>query len=153
MRRRFWNEPFPGRHRAKAPPPIPIERAAVRQYRCRAARSTSYSTVTLFARLRGWSTLQPRMRATSRASSCNGTLAVMALKQSRTGGIEMIWPAIFAMSSSPSVASAMIVAPRASHSLRFETTLSYVGLLVATAITGNPGSISAMGPCFISPAA
>ena len=46
-----------------------------------------YSTVTLFAKLRGWSTSHPRAMAISRANSCSGTLAVMALKQSRTFGI------------------------------------------------------------------
>ena len=46
-----------------------------------------YSTVTLLARLRGWSTSQPRISATSRASSCRGTLAVMGLKASRTRGM------------------------------------------------------------------
>ena len=46
-----------------------------------------YSTVTDLARFLGWSTSQPRLRATLRASSCRGTLAVMAEKQSRTGGM------------------------------------------------------------------
>ena len=45
-----------------------------------------------------------------------------------------------------------IVATRALLSCRFDTSLSYTGLFVATAMTGNPSSISAMGPCFISPA-
>lgn len=46
----------------------------------------SYSTVTLLARLRGWSTSHPRRMATSRANSCRGTVAVMALSASRTAG-------------------------------------------------------------------
>lgn len=37
----------------------------------------SYSTVTLLARLRGWSTSHPRRMATSRAKSCSGTVAVI----------------------------------------------------------------------------
>lgn len=53
----------------------------------RFTRRVPYSTVTLLARLRGWSTSHPRMRATSRASSCSGTVAVMALKASRTDGM------------------------------------------------------------------
>ncbi len=46
-----------------------------------------YSTVTLFARLRGWSTSQPRATAMARASICSGTLAVMAENASRTFGM------------------------------------------------------------------
>lgn len=46
-----------------------------------------YSTVTLFAKLRGWSTSHPRRRAIERASSCSGTLAVMAENASRTFGM------------------------------------------------------------------
>ena len=56
------------------------------------------------------------------------------------------------MSSSPSVAMATTMAPRAFASCRFDTSLSYTGLFVATAMTGKPSSMSAMGPCFISPA-
>ena len=50
-------------------------------------QNARYSTVTDFARLRGWSTSQPRLTATARASSCSGTLAVMGMKVSRTRGI------------------------------------------------------------------
>ena len=46
-----------------------------------------YSTVTLLARLRGWSTSQSRMMATSRARSWSGTVAVMGQNASRTGGM------------------------------------------------------------------
>ena len=83
-----------------------------------------YSTVTLFARLRGWSTSQPRRMATSRASSCSGTLAVMGLNTSRTAGTRMIQSAILLIYSSPSVATTMTLAPRALHSIRFDTVLS-----------------------------
>ena len=47
---------------------------------------SAYSTVTLLARLRGWSTSHPRRIATSRASSCSGTVAVMGQNESRTLG-------------------------------------------------------------------
>lgn len=53
------------------------------------ARSSPYSTVTDLARFLGWSTSQPRRIATSRARSCSGTVAVMALKASRTLGTQM----------------------------------------------------------------
>ena len=53
------------------------------------ARSPPYSTVTDLARFLGWSTSQPRRIATSRARSCSGTVAVMALKASRTLGTQM----------------------------------------------------------------
>ena len=51
------------------------------------ADGAPYSTVTDFARLRGWSTSHPRSSAMERANSCNGTLAVMGVKQSRTFGM------------------------------------------------------------------
>ena len=54
------------------------------------ATSPLYSTVTDLARFLGWSTSQPRRIATSRARSCSGTVAVMALKASRTLGTQMI---------------------------------------------------------------
>ena len=50
----------------------------------------AYSTVTDFARLRGWPTSQPRMTAMLRANSCNGTLAVMATSASRAFGMQAI---------------------------------------------------------------
>src|SRR6266566_1866980 len=43
-------------------------------------RGLSYSTVTVFARLRGWSTLSPRRRAIRYASSCNGMTARTACR-------------------------------------------------------------------------
>lgn len=54
------------------------------------ATSPPYSTVTDLARFLGWSTSQPRRIATSRARSCSGTVAVMALKASRTLGTQMM---------------------------------------------------------------
>ena len=54
------------------------------------ATSPLYSTVTDLARFLGWSTSQPRRIATSRARSCSGTVAVMALKASRTLGTQMM---------------------------------------------------------------
>lgn len=58
----------------------------------RAARHRArrpYSTVTLLARLRGWSTSQPRSSATSRASSCRGTVATIAENSSRVAGMRI----------------------------------------------------------------
>ena len=53
----------------------------------------------------------------------------------------------------PSVAMAMTCAPRARTSCMFETTFSSTGESVATVTTGVDSSSSAIGPCFISPAA
>ena len=47
--------------------------------RCPAAR---YSTVTLLARLRGWSTSQPRRTAMWYASSCSGTTITIGVSSS-----------------------------------------------------------------------
>ena len=47
-----------------------------------AIKHEGYSTVTDFAKLRGWSTSQCFKSAISRANNCNGTLAVIAEKQS-----------------------------------------------------------------------
>lgn len=64
-------------------------RRAPGRSRAPGARSPPYSTVTDLARFLGWSTSQPRRIATSRARSCSGTVAVMALKASRTLGTQM----------------------------------------------------------------
>ena len=45
-----------------------------------------YSTVTVFARLRGWSTGRPRMRAMRYASSCSGTTARTAERKAGAFG-------------------------------------------------------------------
>ena len=58
-----------------------------------------------------------------------------------------------AISSLPSVATAITVAPRARTSCMFEMTLSSTGESVATATTGVRSLSRAIGPCFISPAA
>ena len=55
--------------------------------------------------------------------------------------------------SSPAVAIAIVRAPRARTSSTLERTFSRTGLSVATQITGVDSSSSAIGPCFISPAA
>ena len=47
----------------------------------------------------------------------------------------------------------MTSAPRARTSCMFDTTFSTTGESVATTTTGVPSSSSAIGPCFISPAA
>ena len=51
------------------------------------------------------------------------------------------------------MAIAITSAPRALTSAMFESTLSRMGLFVATQTTGVDSSSSAIGPCFISPAA
>ena len=53
----------------------------------------------------------------------------------------------------PSLAIAMTWAPRARTSWTLDTTLSRIGESVATQTTGVDSSSSAIGPCFISPAA
>ena len=45
-----------------------------------------YSTVTVFARLRGWSTFRPRRRAIRYASSCSGTTASTACRKAGVRG-------------------------------------------------------------------
>ena len=57
------------------------------------------------------------------------------------------------MPGEPSVAIAITCAPRARTSAAFESTLSRIGMSVATHTTGVDWSSSAIGPCFISPAA
>ena len=51
------------------------------------------------------------------------------------------------------IAIAIVSAPRARTSSTLESTLSRTGLSVATQTTGVDSSSSAIGPCFISPAA
>ena len=61
-------------------------RSAKRFRRLHSKRRNNYSTVTDFARLRGWSTSQPRSTAMARANSCRGTLVTMGENSSRTFG-------------------------------------------------------------------
>ena len=61
--------------------------------------------------------------------------------------------AAFATSRLPSVAIAITCAPRTRTSAMFESTLSSTGASVAMQTTGVRSSSSAIGPCFISPAA
>ncbi len=51
------------------------------------------------------------------------------------------------------MATAITWAPRTRTSAMFESTLSSTGASVATQTTGVCSSSSAIGPCFISPAA
>ena len=51
------------------------------------------------------------------------------------------------------MATAITLAPRARTSWMFEITFSSTGDSVATTTTGVLSSSSAIGPCFISPAA
>ena len=51
------------------------------------------------------------------------------------------------------MATAITSAPRARTSATLESTFSSTGLSVATQTTGVDSSSSAIGPCFISPAA
>ena len=68
-------------------------------------------------------------------------------------GTRMTSSACSRRSSLPSVAIAMTCAPRARTSCMLETILSRIGESVATQTTGVDSSSSAIGPCFISPAA
>ena len=67
-------------------------------------------------------------------------------------GIQSTRSAMGTILSSPSVATAMMEAPRALHSWMLETVLSCTLSAGTTTTTGKPFSSSAMGPCFISPA-
>jgi 3-hydroxyisobutyrate dehydrogenase-like beta-hydroxyacid dehydrogenase len=55
--------------------------------RARDDSRTGYSTVTVFAKLRGWSTLRPRRRAIRYASSCSGTTASTAWRKAGLRGM------------------------------------------------------------------
>jgi hypothetical protein len=55
--------------------------------------------------------------------------------------------------SVPSLATAITCAPRTRTSCMLEITFSSTGESVATTTTGVSWSSSAIGPCFISPAA
>src|SRR6266511_1586856 len=52
----------------------------------RAFPGSAYSTVTVLARFRGWSTFRPRSRAMRYASSCNGSTARTACKKAGVRG-------------------------------------------------------------------
>ena len=67
-------------------------------------------------------------------------------------GISITSSASFLMVSSPSSQMTISFPSRAFTSCRFETTFSYTGVCVAMATTGMFSSMSAIGPCFISPA-
>lgn len=92
-----WARPWQARHRRRlgissiGPLHLPFRSSGIRKGAASGSSAApkethSYSTVTDFARLRGWSTSQPRLTATARESSCKGTLAVMGEKASRTFG-------------------------------------------------------------------
>ena len=68
-------------------------------------------------------------------------------------GMKTVWSAAAATWSEPSVATAITSAPRALTSAMLESIFSSIGLSVATHTTGVELSSSAIGPCFISPAA
>ena len=55
----------------------------------RGERRSRRSTVTLFARFRGWSTLGPRSTAMWQASSCSGTLARIGVSTSCVRGMRI----------------------------------------------------------------
>src|SRR6266852_4515093 len=113
--------------------------------------SISYSTVTLFARLRGWSTFSPSSTATWYANSCSMTVFRIAAETSSTSGISNTSVATPSNDLSPLVMSASTGALRATISWTLLTILSLVALAVQIAMTGNLSSSSAMGPCFSSP--
>lgn len=51
--------------------------------------AASYSTVTDFARLRGWSTLRPRASATAQAKICSGTVDRIGCNRPADSGTRM----------------------------------------------------------------
>ena len=55
--------------------------------------TTNYSTVTDFAKLRGWSTLHPRITAIWYDNNCNGIVDSNGIKGSTVSGISIIWSA------------------------------------------------------------
>ena len=61
--------------------------------------------------------------------------------------------ACFAICSLPAVTIAITWAPRARTSCMFDASFSSTGESVATLTTGVASLSSAIGPCFISPAA
>ena len=65
------------------------------------AKARRYSTVTLLARLRGWSTSFPRRSATWYASSCSGTVATTGASSAQAAGMRM--------TSSASAATCVVV--------------------------------------------
>src|SRR5450830_949238 len=83
-----------------------------------------HSTVTDFARLRGWSTSQPRRRATWYARSWRGTTDTIGWSAGWIFGIVSTASANVATSASPGFTSAMTTPSRAFASLRFEAIFS-----------------------------
>src|ERR1017187_5817531 len=81
-----------------------------------------HSTVTVLARLRGWSTFKPRRRAMWYASSCSGITARIAASIRSVRGIRMISSACRLICSSPSLATAITRAPRTLTSWMLEIT-------------------------------
>src|SRR6478752_1091741 len=116
-----------------------------------------YSTVTDFARLRGWSTSLPRAVASSQAKTWSGTVDTSGWSSVGVMGIRIRWSAYGTTASSPSSAMTMVRAPRALISWMFDTILSCSSDRPrgdgTTTTTGRPSSMSAIGPCLSSPAA
>src|SRR5207249_10960133 len=88
------------------------------------ARPRSYSTVTLFARFRGLSIGQSRIRAASYAKSCRATLTGTGEKIQGIDGISMTSSTNFGSPLSPSVPIARTGEPRALTSPTFERIFS-----------------------------
>ncbi len=82
-----------------------------------------------------------------------GIVAMMGSKAASTSGTAMLCWTSRGISSSPSVQMATTGPPRACTCSMFDMILGRSACFVATATVGNDGSMSAMGPCFISPAA
>ena len=87
------------------------------------------------------------------ASSCNGTAKRIGESSGCTSGTVNTASAALPSSRSPAVTKTMTGAPRAFTSIRLLTVFSYRRSRGASTTTGMSLSISAMGPCFISPAA
>src|SRR5260221_3709366 len=115
-------------------------------------RKLRHSTVTLFARLRGWSTSQPRATAMSYASSCSGITDRIGCSMGIVAGTYSTWSAREDTSVSPSVATAMMRPLRPRTSIMLLMTFSYAEARVQMNTTGMCSSMSAIGPCFISAA-
>src|SRR5690606_4690178 len=117
----------------------------------------AHSTVTDFARLRGWSTSRPFAVASSMPKMCSGTTESSGSKNGSESGTRTTSSANGTTATSPSSAIAITRAPRARISWMFETTFlcSDFGSrgLGTTTNTIWPGSMSAIGPCLSSPAA
>src|SRR2546422_3264604 len=87
-----------------------------------------HSTVTLLARLRGWSTSQPRSTAMWYARSWRGSTLISGINKSVDGGMATTWWARRTISASPSWAMAMTRPDR--KSTRLNSSHGYISYAV-----------------------